>query len=109
MSNVDVLQDLCRGYLERLKCIADKHGLGSWIEKVIKDNANKKCEATEEEVEMLSRLCDDERVQRTDIPKILGVSYRHCFDNDIFDKIKKLHHVGIYSKISTMLFKAKNK
>ena len=105
MSKNDLLQKLCRDYLTRLKELANRYGLGSWVDETIKENANKTCSATEEEVEILSKICDDERVQRTDIPKILGVSYRHCVDNDVFDKIKKFPHVGIYSKISAILFK----
>ena len=87
--------------------MAKKHGLGEWLDNIIKANANNECAATEKEVQMLSRLCDDERVQRKDIPNILEKSYRECFDNDDFDKIKKLKHVGIYSKVSAILFKTK--
>ena len=103
------LQELCRGYLCKLKYMAKKHGLGEWLDNIIKANSNHECEATEKEVQMLSRLCDDERVQRKDIPNILEKSYRECFDNDDFDKIKKLKHVGIYSKVSAILFKTKLK
>ena len=103
------LQELCRGYLCKLKYMAKKHGLDTWLDTIIKENFSGKCEATEKEVQMLSRLCDDERVQRKDIPNILEKSYRECFDDDDFDKIKKLKHVGIYSKVSAILFKTKLK
>lgn len=84
--------------------MAAKHGLRKWLNELIKENRRGECEATEKEVQMLSRLCDDERLSRTDVPKVLGKSYRQCFDNDDFDKIKKLKHVGIYSKVSTILY-----
>lgn len=100
------LQELCRGYLSKLKHIASKHGLANWIEHIIQENKQKRCVATEEEVELLARCVDDERVNRTDIPDILGVSYRYCFDNDIFDEIKKLPHTGIYSKVDAELYKS---
>jgi len=89
--------------------MAAKHGLRKWLNELIKENRRGECEATEKEVEMLSRLCDDERLSRTDVPKVLGKSYRQCFDNDDFDKIKKLKHVGIYSKVSTILYANKKK
>lgn len=103
------LQELCRGYLCKLKYMAKKHGLGEWLDNIIKANANNECAATEKEVHMLSRLCDDERVQRKEIPEILEKSYRECFEDDDFGKIKKLKHVGIYSKVSAILFKTKLK
>lgn len=37
----------------------------------------------------------------------LGKSYRQCNDDGTFDNIKKLRHVGIYSKVSALLFKSK--
>ena len=97
------LQVLCREYLYKLKYMAKKHGLGAWINDLIRDNKRNKCEATEKEVVMLSRLVDDERLSRTDIPNIMGKSYRQCNDEGIFDKIKKLKHVGIYEKVSALL------
>lgn len=53
---------------------------------------------------MLSRMCDDERVSRIEVPKILGKTYTQCFDGQDFDKVKKLRHVGIYSKVSAILY-----
>ena len=99
------LQELCRDYLGALRHIAHKHGLSKWVDETIKSNIRGECASTEEEVEMLSRMVDDERISRTDVPKILGKSYRQCFENDDFDKVKKLRHVGIYSKVSTILYK----
>jgi hypothetical protein len=107
----DVLQSLCRDYLSRLRYMAEKHGLLPWVDETVKANRRHECEATEKEVEMLSRLCDDERVARVDVPKLLGKSYRQCFDDGDFDKIKKLPREGIYGKVSTLLYadKIKNK
>lgn len=58
-------------------------------------------------MELLSRACDDERVSRADIPKILGKSYRQSYEDGDFEKIKKLKHQGIYSKLSVLLYKSK--
>lgn len=104
MTRNDKLRQICRGYLQRLHYIANKRGLTSWLNQAIKDSKRKDCEPTEKECEMLARLVDDERVQRTDVPPMIGKSYRDCFEDDDFDKIKKLHHVGIYSKVDTMLY-----
>ena len=106
-TNDDTLQELCRGYLARLRYMAEKHGLGWWVDDTIKDNKNGKCKSTQKEVEMLARLCDDERVGRKDIPELLGKSYRQCVDDGTFDRIKTLPHVGIYSKVSALLKKKK--
>lgn len=88
--------------------MADKHGLGFWVRDMIRENKRGECEATKNEVEMLSRICNDERVSRTDIPKILGKSYRQTNEDGDFDRIKKLKHQGIYSKVSALLFKSKH-
>lgn len=103
----DALQTLCRGYLARLKSLAEKHGLGDWLAKTIKENARGECAATEGEVEALARLCDDERVARNEIPRMLGKSYRQCNDDDDFGKIRKLKRVGLYSKVSALLLNNK--
>lgn len=102
------LQTLCRAYLKRLSGIAAKHGLDKWLANIITLNESGKCESTEEEVEMLSRLVDDERLTRKEVPKELSKSYRQCFDDNDFGSIKKLRHVGIYSRVSTLLFKSRN-
>ena len=98
------LRQICRGYLQKLRYIADKRGLTSWLNQAIKDTKRSDCSPTEKECAMLSRLVDDERVQRTDVPPMIGKSYRDCFEDDDFDKIKKLKRVGIYSKVDTMLY-----
>ena len=84
--------------------MADKHGLTTWLNQAINDTKKKDCEPTEKECEMLARLVDDERIQRTEVPPLLSKTYRECTDNDDFDKIKKLHRVGLYSKVDTMLY-----
>lgn len=99
------LQAMCRDYLTRLRYMARKHGID--VDAIIRANRRKECVATKHEVELLSRACDDERISRKDIPELLGKSYRQCESEGIFDRIKKLRHVGIYSKISTLLFKHK--
>lgn len=103
------IQAMCRSYLSRMRHMATKHGLGTWLDGIISDNMRGVCVATEKEVSMLSRLCDDERISRLDVPKMLGKSYRQANDDGDFDKIKKLRHVGIYSKVSALLFAAKQK
>lgn len=98
------LQTLCRDYLGRLRPIASKFGLDGFVDSTIKANVRKECVGTEREVEMLSRMVDDERVSRVDVAKILDKSYRYCNENGVFDKIKKLSHTGIFSKVSALLY-----
>lgn len=100
------LQALCRDYLGRLRYMGKKHGID--VDSIIRANKRKECEATNKEVEMLSRCVDDERVSRTDIPKILGKSYRQSNEDNDFEHIKKLKHQGVYSKVSALLFKSKH-
>ena len=102
----ETLQALCRDYLGRLRYMAKKHGID--VDGLIRLNRQKKCEATQHEVELLGRAVDDERVSRTDIPKILGKSYRQSNEDGDFEHIKKLKHQGIYSKVSALLFKSKH-
>lgn len=109
MKRNETLQALCRDYLGKLRYMANKHGLGNWISNVIKANKRGECSATEKEVNALSRLCNDERVTREEVPKILCKSYRECNENEDFDKIKKFKRLGIYSKISTLLYANKIK
>lgn len=104
----EALQSLCRDYLSRLSGLARKYGLLPQLTALIVANGRGTCVATLQEVELLSRAVDDERIARTDIPKLLERSYRYCVDNNIFDSIKSLKHVGIYSKVSALLFKAEN-
>ena len=98
----ETLQALCRDYLGKLRYMAKKHGID--VDSIIKLNKRGECSATNKEVEMLARCVDDERVSRTDIPKILGKSYRQCFDEEDFEQVRKLKRVGIYSKVSTLLY-----
>lgn len=108
-SRNETLQRLCRDYLGRLRYVASKHGLLPQLNNLIAMNKRRECVGTEREVQMLSRMVDDERVSRKEIPEILGKSYRQCESDGTFDRIKKLRHVGIYSKISALLYKGKRK
>lgn len=101
----DTLQSLCREYLTRLRYIAKKHGLGDWISDIIRANRRNECEGTQHEVQMLARMVDDERINREDIPKMLGKSYRQCVEDDDFKSIMKLRKLGTYSKISAITYK----
>lgn len=102
----DVLQSMCRDYLSALRPIAVRHGLSGFLDFTIEMNRQRRCSATESEVELLSRAVDDERVSRTEIPDILGCSYRRCEEGGLFERIRRLRRVGIYSKISVLLLKA---
>ena len=103
----ETLQALCRDYLSRLRYMAKKHGID--VDSIIRANRKGECSGTEHEVQMLSRMVDDERVSRTDIPKILGKSYRQANEDEDFEYIKRLKHQGVYSKVSALLFAAKQK
>ena len=107
MTRKEYLQAMCRDYLVRLRYMAKKHGID--VDSIIRANKRKECEATEKEVQMLSRLVDDERVARKDIPSIVGKSYRECCNDGTFDRIKTLKRVGIYSKVGALLFKERLK
>ena len=103
----ETLQALCRDYLGKLRYMGKKHGID--VDSIIRANKRKECEATNKEVEMRSRCVDDERVSRTDIPKILGKSYRQSNEDGDFERIKKLKYQGIYSKVSALLYKNRKK
>ena len=103
----ETLQALCRDYLGKLRYMAKKHGID--VDAIIRANRRNECEATQKEVEMLARCVDDERISRTDIPKLLGESYRQSESSGVFDRIKKLKRVGIYSKVSALIYKNKRK
>lgn len=102
-SRNETLQRLCRDYLGRLRYVASKHGLLPQLNNLIAMNKRRECVGTEREVQMLSRMVDDERVSRTEVPKILGKSYRQANEDGDFDRIKRLKHVGIFSKVSAIL------
>ena len=102
----ETLQALCRDYLGKLRYMAKKHGID--VDSIIRANKRSECEATKKEVEMLARCVDDERISRADIPKLLGESYRQVESDGVFGKIKKLRRVGIYSKVSALIFKSKH-
>lgn len=101
----NTLQSMCCYYLSKLRYMGKKHGID--VDTIIEMNQRGECSATDTEVELLSRACDDERVSRADIPKILGKSYRQSYEDGDFEKIKKLKRQGIYSKLSVLLHKSK--
>lgn len=109
MNYNDKLQSLFRQYIERARNIATKHGLENWLDNILTLNKQNECSATEDEVEMIARLVDDERFVRTEIPQVLGKSYRQCFEDEDFEQIKKLKRVGIYSKVNTLMYAFKLK
>ena len=73
---------------------------------MIDANFRGECVSTEREVQMLSRMVDEERISRSDIPKLLNKSYRQCNEDGDFNDIKKLKRAGEYSKISALLHKS---
>lgn len=99
------IQALCREYLGKVRHIAARYGLATFVDDTIELNKQEKCKATEEECTLLAKIVDEERISRTDVPKILGKSYRECNEDGTFDKITKFKRVGIYSRISTLLMK----
>ena len=99
------LQSVCRDYLSRLKPVANRFGFGGWVDGIISANKRNECSGTEEEVELLGRALDDERLSRQDVPDVLGKSYRKCVEDGDFNRIRTLKRVGIYSKLSTLLNK----
>ena len=105
----DDLQAIARAYLVKLRNTAKKHGLLPWLDKTIVDNKANRCAATKDEVRMLARLCDDDSLKRTDVPKLLGKSYRRCVEDEDFEKIRTIKRRGIYDKISALLLAMKLK
>ena len=101
--NNDKLQIICRDYLHKIKGIASSYGLGNFIDDTIELNKQDKCHGTEEECNLMARILDEERLERKDVPKLLGKSYRECYHDGTFDKIRKFKRVGIYSKVSALL------
>lgn len=95
---------MCRKYLGKLRYMGKKHGID--VDAIIRANRRNECEATNKEVELLSRACGDERLSRNEVPEVLGKSYRQANEDGDFDKVKKLGHVGLYSKVSALLLGA---
>lgn len=98
-----MLQSMCRDYLSALRPFAARFGLDGIVTDIIVANERGRCVATESEVELLSRACDDERVTRVEVAKLLCKSYRRAVEDGDFDRVKKLRHVGVYSKVSVRL------
>lgn len=68
----ETLQSLCRDYLGKLRYMGRKHGID--VDGLIRLNRQKKCDATQHEVELLSRAVDDERLSRNEVARTLGKS-----------------------------------
>lgn len=105
MSKFSLLQELCRKYLEKLIPLARTLGLQDFVNDTIDKNEKGECIATKEQVYLLSKICDDDRIRRDEIPQYAGISYRQCILIDIFPFIRKFENKGQYSKIDAMLFK----
>lgn len=105
MSKLALLQELCRKYLRMLLPIAKNIGLEDFINTTIEKNEKGECIATKEQVDLLAKMCDDDRIRRDEIPQYAGISYGSCVLIDLFSKIRKFTHKGVYSKIDAMLFK----
>lgn len=104
----DVLQAMARRYLVRLRTVAERRGLRTWLDAVIKANRKNECEATEKEVRMLSRMCDDASVNRAQVPELLGKSYRRCVEDGDFERLRtNRRNRGIYDKVSVSLLAAR--
>ena len=101
----ETLQSPCRDYLGRLRYMAKKHGID--VDSIIRANRKGECSGTEHEVQMLSRMVDDERLSRIDVAKAIGKSYRQAYEDGDFERIKKLKYQGIYSKVSALLYKSR--
>ena len=103
------LQLLFRAYMRKLRTLAQRYGLLEWCDAMIQANKDEQCSATEQEVEMLSRCVGENRLSRVDVAKVLRMSYRKANNACVFDKIKKLPRVGVYSRGSTLLYGLLNK
>jgi Trp operon repressor len=101
------LQEIFRSYIKVLKNKFDNETVSECINKLLCDNENGKCSATEEQVDMIAKLVDEDRMKREEIPQMFGKSYKQCVEGNIFNKIKTLPKVGIYSKVSALLLKDK--
>lgn len=99
----DTLQRMCREYLTMLKFRARKFGLYKFVTDMIDANTKKECKASEQDVDMLARMCNDDRIGMNDIPPLLGKSYRRCFEDEDFARIKRSNTRKSYNKVSAML------
>ena len=103
------LQSMCRKYLRRLRKYASKFNLEKFVDDTIQANKRNECKAEQKDVEMLARMAKDDRINRTDVPRVLGLSYRECNDKDLFQHVKRIKDRGSYSKISAELYACKTK
>lgn len=106
-NDVYILQKLARKYLHRVSVLADKYNLKNWVQQMLKSNIKGECIASKDDVELLAKIVEDDCIKVKDIPKLLGVSYRHIVDNNI--KFKKLEDRGHISKVDVLLIKERLK
>lgn len=104
MTRFEKLQEMCRHYLKRLKGVAKKHELSYFVKGLIDANKKGECEASVEDVEMLARIANDDRIKRTDVAKILGVPYRNCTYDDLFENVDRIENRSSYSRVSAELY-----
>lgn len=102
-----VIQLLARKYLNKVIPLADKYRLRNYVLDLLNLNLKGECAATKEDVELLAKIVEDDCIKVKDIPKLLGVSYRHIVDNNI--KFKKLEDRGHISKVDVLLIKERLK
>lgn len=108
--NTDVLQKLARSYLSRIRNKAITAPFTDAVDKLITDNKKGSCVATKEQVDVLSRIVDDNNIKLHDISKEIDISYRYLEENDIIKKnIRKFKDKGHYSKVDVMILKDKLK
>ena len=99
----NALQTMCRDYLDKLKFRARKFGLYKLVTDLIDANTRHECKASEQDVDMLARMCNDDRIGMNDIPPLLGKSYRRCFEDEDFARIKRSNTRKSYNKVSAIL------
>ena len=104
-SNNEALQGLVRSYLMRLSHMAKKHGLFMWLTDIIGQNKRGECKATRHEADLLARMVDEHRAFRSEIPQILGKTYRQCNDDGDFSRIGRMRNEGTFSKIDALMLK----
>lgn len=100
------IQRLTRHYLGKLKRVANKYGLGGWVDNIRKENKQGKCKSTEYTCNMLATLAQEDRMYQQDIPRLFGISYNKAFEMNLFEKIAKKKCNGTFNRVSALLLKA---
>lgn len=110
MTEHDTLQLLARKYLFRLKKQAKKVGLEEDVDKLIKDNKNGLCIAEKDQVDLLSRAVEDDRIKYDDITHFVHYPFRKIYKENMIAKfIRKFKNRGQYSKVDAEILKNKLK